>query len=411
MGSNPDDGIFEGLKVLDVASFIAGPTAATILSDFGADVIKIEPPEGDTFRASPDAAGNPPYTERYSWLVDNRNKRGLVLDLKSGAGYDAFVRMVKQVDVMVTNYPFPVRERLKIAYDHLKDINPTLIYASLTAYGERGPEANNTGFDSTALWARSGLMDMVRPYPDAPPARSLPGMGDHPTGVALYGAIVTALYRRERTGRGGYVASSLLANGLWWNAFQTQAILCGTEFSRRPGRDEATNALHNLYVAADGRWFHLVLIPEARRWPAFLQVIDREDLADDARFASTESRAANAKDLIGILDDVFATQPWPYWKERLDRNGVTYGLVGRLRDIPDDQQMIESDALTPIDDPRVGAKYIVNSPLWVADSAKRAPTAAPTIGEHSKDVLAEYGFSEGEINDLERQGIIVPKGG
>ncbi|MCH9675867.1 MAG: CoA transferase [Gammaproteobacteria bacterium] len=401
--------LFDGLTVLDVASFIAGPTAATIMGDFGARVIKIEPPEGDTFRASPDAAGNPPYEERYSWLVDNRNKRGIVLDLKQEAGHAALMRLATQADVFVTNYPFPVRERLGIEYEDVKAHNPTLIYASLTAYGETGPEARSTGFDSTALWARTGLMDMVRPFPEAPPARSLPGMGDHPTGVALFGAIAAALYRRERTGRGSYVSSSLMANGLWWNAFQAQAMLCGTEFERRPGREAATNALHNLYVAADGRWFHLVLIPEERRWPTFVQAIERPELAADPRFATASERHVNAKALIGILDQVFASKPWSAWKPIFESNVITYGLVGQLADIPGDEQMLASDAITPIDDERVKAKYLVNSPLWIADTPKRAPMAAPTLGEHTDEVLREMGFSAAEIQSLADSGVTTMK--
>ena len=202
------DHLFSGLKVIDCASWIAGPAAATIMSDFGADVIKIEPPGvGDPWRArSTSGAQND-----YYWQLTSRNKRSLALDLKHEAGRAVLYRLVADADVFVTNFPLPVRDRLKLAPTDLLPLNPRLIYASFTAYGEAGDEAAKTGFDSTAYWARTGLMDAVRADEDTPPARSAPGMGDHPSATGLYAAIVTALYRREKTGRGGLVRSSLLA--------------------------------------------------------------------------------------------------------------------------------------------------------------------------------------------------------
>jgi len=209
------EGGFEGLKVLDAASFIAAPAAATILADFGADVIKIEPPgEGDAYRNVSFQPGMPVGDTNYCWTVDDRNKRSLALDLKHPEAQNILHGLIAGADVFITNYPLPARRRLGIAYDQLAHINPRLIYASLTAYGEKGAEAEKPGFDSTAWWARSGMMEVVRPDAESLPARSIPGMGDHPTALALYGAIVTALFRRERTGVGAYVGSSLLASGM-----------------------------------------------------------------------------------------------------------------------------------------------------------------------------------------------------
>jgi crotonobetainyl-CoA:carnitine CoA-transferase CaiB-like acyl-CoA transferase len=232
--------------VIDAASFIAGPVAATILADFGAEVVKIEPPEGDPYRRR-SAGGIPDSPYPYHWIVDNRSKRGLALDLRQPAGREVLGWLVERADVFVTNTPLDPRERLRIRWEDLAGLNPRLVYASVTAYGEQGEEAARGGFDSTALWARTGLMDLTRPAPDSPPPRSLPGMGDHPTGVTLFGAIMAALYRRERTGRGTMVSTSLMANGLWWNAIQVQAALCGARVGPRPPREEAASALANLY--------------------------------------------------------------------------------------------------------------------------------------------------------------------
>ena len=228
------ESLFAGLKVIDCASWIAGPAAATILSDFGADVIKIEPPgPGDPWRASTPVPGK---TTDYYWQLTSRNKRSLALDLKTADGLAVLYRLLASTDVFITNFPLPVRERLKIAASDLLPLHPRLIYASLSAYGEAGDEAARTGFDSTAYWARTGLMDMVRATVNTEPARSVPGMGDHPSATALYAAIVTALYRREKTGKGGVAQSSLLQNGVWANACFIQSRLFGEQMPHRPPR-------------------------------------------------------------------------------------------------------------------------------------------------------------------------------
>ena len=182
-------------------------------------------------------------------------------------------RLLAASDVFVTNFPLPVRERLKIAAAHVLPLNPRLIYASFSAYGEEGDEADRTGYDSTAYWARTGLMDMVRATLDTEPARSVPGMGDHPSATALYAAIVTALYRREKTGKGGVVQSSLLQNGLWANACFVQTRLCGEQVPHRPPRAQAPNPLANHYRCRDGRWFIMALFNEQRQLRGFLTAI------------------------------------------------------------------------------------------------------------------------------------------
>src|SRR5438046_3159509 len=293
--------LLDGLRVIDAASFIAGPVATTILAGLGADVIKVEPPDGDPYRHRTGGPGVPDTPFNYRWIVDNRTKRGLALDLRQPSGRAVLHRMIERADVFVTNNPLDSRARLGIRWEDLSPLNPRLVYASITAYGERGDEAPLTGFDATALWARTGLMDLVKPSPDSAPARSLPGMGDHPTGVSLFAAIMTALYRRERTGRGSAVSTSLMANGLWWNAIQVQAALCGARVEPRPSREEAASALANLYRCADGRWFLLNLVQDERDWPALLRAIEQPDLLNDPRFASATARRANARALVSVL--------------------------------------------------------------------------------------------------------------
>jgi crotonobetainyl-CoA:carnitine CoA-transferase CaiB-like acyl-CoA transferase len=400
-----DKGIFEGLKVLDCASFIAAPAAATVMSDFGAEVIKIEPPgTGDPYRLLPKLPGYPVSEHNFAWLLEARNKRSLALDLSKPEGREVLYRLAAEADVFITNFPPGVRKRLGITYEEIKPNNPRLIYASFTGYGEKGAEADKPGFDSNAYWARSGLMDLVRADENTTPARSVPGMGDHPCAMALYGAIVTALYKRERTGEGSHVSSNLMANGLWAASVLAQAKLCGAQFQERRPRERALNAVTNHYRCKDDRWLILSLLNEERQWPALARCLGREDLINDIRFATKADRHARSIELIAIFDQVFATRDLAEWRRLLDGNGLVFGVVNILDDISTDAQMIENDVLVPFENDTM---LTINSPIWVDGSNKVKPRRAPDVGEHSEEILREAGYDEAAIRNLKASGAVA----
>ena len=400
------EGILSGLKVIDAASFIAGPASTTIMADFGAEVIKIEPPTGDPFRSALGGTRYPVGGLAHSWILDNRNKKGIVLNLKSDAGREVLYKLVADADVFVTNAPQKPRKRLRIRYEDLQPLNERLIYASLSAYGEKGPEAHRTGFDSTALWARSGLMDLVKPSPDSAPARSLPGMGDHPTAATLFGAIMMGLYKREQTGEGSMVSTSLMANGIWSNGCWLQAELCGNPVRPRPAREDAEDPLINLYRTSDDRWLIVTFMNNLALWPNFTERVGQPELSQDPRFATPEARSENSKALIEALDQIFATKTRQEWRDILNEMGLTFGEVQTIADVPKDRQMLESGALRRIDNPDVGVDLTIDSPVWMEGAEKMPIEPAPELGEHTVEVLRKAGYDDAETDRLRKADAI-----
>jgi len=397
--------MFKGLKVLDCSSFIAAPAAATILSDFGADVIKIEPPgAGDPYRAVPSLPTMPQAKENYAWMLASRNKRGLALNLAKPSAQEVVRRLVAQADVFITNFPAVVRKKLSLRYEDLAPLNGRLIYASFTGYGESGEEASKPGFDITAWWARSGLMDGVRTEATAPPARSLTGMGDHPSGISLYAGIVMGLYQRQLTGMGAHVGTSLLANGIWCNGVMAQAALCGARFIDRPPREQALNAFTNYYQCRDKLWLILTILNEERQWPVFIKCLGRDDLQNDPRFATSRDRMKNAVELTTVLDKTFATKDRSEWREILAAGGIVFDVVASAQDIPNDSQILANDILVPFDNDSV---LTVTSPISVEGQDKVKPRRPPAVGQHSDEVLREAGYDATMIAKLRTDGAVA----
>jgi formyl-CoA transferase len=399
------DNIFSGLKVVDLASFIAGPGAAVILSDFGADVIKVEPPNGDLWRIGHKIPPQPQAEDAYPWHLANRNKRGMTLDLKSPGAQQILQELVKWADVLIVNTPHPARKRLKLEYDDVVTWNPRLIYADLTGFGEKGPDADLPGFDITSYWARSGLLSMTRDA-GAPPTWPVAGSGDNATAVGLYSAIVTALYRRERTGKGSHVTTSLLAEGVWSASVSIQAALAGAKFYGLHDRKNPANAALNVYRAADDTWFVLLVTPD--KLAALAKAIGRTDLLTDARFSDPAKLAANMPQLTAILDEAFCAQPMAHWYEAFNGVHITFGAVRGPQEVLNDPQLRANDIVVPLEGAGGKLTSTISSPIQVHGVAKVPARRAPGLGEHTEEILRELGFDANDVDGLRASGA-VPK--
>jgi crotonobetainyl-CoA:carnitine CoA-transferase CaiB-like acyl-CoA transferase len=401
-------GIFYGLKVLDCASFIAGPAAGTILSDFGADVIKIEPPgKGDPHRFLYAVEPNPRSKRNYFWQLTNRNKRGLALNLKHPSALEIMKKLLSTADVFIINYPPHVRQGLGLTYENVCALNPRIIYADITGYGEKGPEADKPGFDLTAYWARTGLMDSTR-NEGSPPTIPVSGIGDHATASTLYGAIVTGLYRREKSGMGCKVSTSLVGEGAWAASGWIKAALDGVSVSgAATNREKPHNALANTYPTSDGRWLILAFVAEDKDWPGLTKALERPDLLADPRFADSAHRHSNAIELGQTLQTEFTKRPLHYWREALDRERVTFGVVQTIDEIAKDPQLIANEIIRPIEAANEDSgDFTVDSPIKVLSEEKVRPRPAPRLGQHSIEILQEMGYKLTDILLLADEGVI-----
>lgn len=395
--------LFDGLKVIDAAYVIAAPAAAMMLGDFGADVIKIEPPgRGDMLRIlspSPDAASN------WFWQMDGRNKRSLTLDLKSDRGREVMRRLVSECDVFITNQPYDSRERIGITYEALKPLNPSMIYASLTAYGERGPERERKSFDQLAYWARSGLMDLMR-EPGTRPTQGLPGMGDHPTGVAIYAGIVTALLHRERTGEGGMVHTSLLANGLWSVSGVAGNVMAGRDMAAYRENHAVPSAMMRVYKTLDDRWLQFNMVRNEELLNLLLTGLGLVDLLADPRFADRANLWQHRGELGDAIADAVKTRSSTDWLAIFDDLDVPVNRIAVVDETAQDEQILANEMAFVPDDPGINVPLLVNHPVNVTSVPSVGPRPAPELGEHSAEILRELGYDDNAIEGMQNDGVI-----
>ena len=388
------------IRVIELAVLVFGPSASVVMADFGAEVIKLEPLHtGDPNRQYHKLPGMPASDMPYTFQVDNRNKKSIAIDLKSEAGYQAACKLIAGADIFVSNYRSQALARLKLDFETLQSINPRLIYAIGSGYGERGEERHKPGYDNVCYWTRSAIETNVYPYEGWLGIFPF-GAGDHPSGMSLYAAIMTALYQRTSTGKGCKVSTSLLANGAWANATMLQAQLCDANFKPKRPHARAYNFTSLHYRSRDGRLLKLGIVNTAKDWQPFCEAMSRTDFLTDERFASEENRLDNMEALIQEIDKSFASHDMSHWQDRFEHSDIPHGVVPTYEEAANDLQKQANDIVVPLNHPEYGQIRTVSSPFEVGGFEKETPLAAPGLGEHTREILSSAGYSEDEIEQL-----------
>jgi crotonobetainyl-CoA:carnitine CoA-transferase CaiB-like acyl-CoA transferase len=399
-----------GVRVIELGRFAAGPACATMLADWGADVVKIEPPAGDPARgpgavlSSPDE--EPPANPRFD--VHNRNRRGIVLDLSRPEGRAAFDRMLDGADVFVTNVSPTGLEHLDIDLEELVRAHPRLIVAQVSGYDLDGSQARQRSYDHGAFWSYAGVASQFADGDGVPP-QPTGGMGDRATGSILAGAVTAALFARERTGKGRYVKTSLVNTGMWLMASDVADIVATGAAQRHADRRQAHIPTINCFRTADGRWLWLQLMVPEPHWRSLLAALDAEWLDDDPRFRDGDStllRRSN-RALIELLDEIFRSRPLHEWAQRLTDEGLTWAPVRSLEEAVNDPEIRNSSAFVEIG-PAHRTHLSVNTPCTFVGHPGRVATASPLVGEHTAEVLRDYGFSDEEAEAIAASAQVAP---
>ncbi len=392
-------GPLDGVKVLELASFLAGPSATALMADMGADVIKVERPRGDDFRGNQQHLQVKPVIN-YVYEVDNRGKRSIVIDLMRRGGVATLLRLAAQADVFVTNSTPARATRLGVDFAAVKVVNPRIVYAQVTGYGATGPEADRPGFDSTAYWARSGVMSVMGEI-GTPIVQSRGGQGDHPTGVMLLAAILAAMRLAERSGAAQFVDVSLQRAGLWSLATEMQQVL------NIPGADpgrfrryEHGLLIRNAYQTKDGRWFMLTMHDVPRYWPRLCRALNRPDWAADGRFQTTASMLAQGAELMHDLEAAFREHDLEYWGKQFDATGCVWAPAATPHEVARDEQLRATGAFATLLDADDQPYEVVSTPFQIHTADVYPRSRSPLIGEHSEEILREAGFSDQEAADL-----------
>lgn len=384
--ANGSDGVMAGIRVVELAAWVAGPAAGGILADWGAEVVKVEPTDGDPQRQVFGAIGVAEQTANPPFEIDNRGKRSVVLDLQTDDGRADLDRLLATADVFITNTRVGALERLGLDPAALRRRHGRLIYGIVTGYGLEGPDAHRPGYDVGAFWARSGLGAAFVPRGTLPPALA-PGFGDHVTGLALAAGIAGALFDRERTGRGHLVATSLLRCGIYGNAWNTATLLrFGKVSSPRP-RERTSTPQISAYQSGDGFGFWLLGLQGDRHWPGLLEALGRPAFGDDERFATARSRALASEALVAELDVAFAAHTMEELAARFDAHDVWWAPINTPHTLRDDPQVQASGAFVDVPGGDGEPSYrSVASPVDF-DGATREIGPVPRLGEHTAAVL------------------------
>ncbi len=393
----------EGIKVIEVAQWVAAPGAGALLADWGADVVHVEHPvTGDSMRGLSNVGGL-----AVDWLfeLDNRNKRSITLDISCKEGQFVLYKLLEKADVFITSLRPSELERYNLEYSALSRLNPRLIYASLTGYGNKGPDKERRGYDVSAFWARSGFMACIK-EPDRPPLFSRGGMGDHTTSIALACGITTALYARERTGVGQEIDVSLYNTGVWVLSVDMSCALSTGEYAPLRRRSE-TPAMTNVYQTKDNKWIYFVHLQQDPYWSGFCKALGLERIENDEKFNSMVSRMMNNDELVAMVEESIAKRTLEEWKPILDQYQLIYSPAQDPTDVAKDEQAWANDFFAEVEHPTLGKIKLVANPIKLSKMPSSIRTTAPQSGQHTEEVLLENGYTWDDIARFKKQELIA----
>jgi crotonobetainyl-CoA:carnitine CoA-transferase CaiB-like acyl-CoA transferase len=399
------EGPLDGIRVLECAVFHAGPGGSAILGDLGAEVIKIETPAGDPERHWTNAGGidfSLPNGDSAMFEGSNRNKRGICLDMKKEKGREIFDRLAREADVFVTNLRKSTKVKLGLDYPTLARLNPKIIHASVSGYGLEGPMSDLGAFDPLGQ-ARSGMM-FVTGSPE--PKMLHLGLLDQATAITLSHAILTALFVRERKGIGQEVHVSLYSTALW---IQYANLMLSSFLSTDPcvaTTRSNHSPLRNAFCCRDGGWILGTHHPEERYWPSFCEATGKTDLLNDPHFTDDVGRPTHFVELIEIFDEVFTTRTRDEWMEIFRERGLMFSSVQHVSEVTSDPQALANDYVVPFDHPTQGRVDLPGYPVHFSACRSGTRSAAPTLGQHTDEILREIGYGDSELDTLRQEGVI-----
>jgi crotonobetainyl-CoA:carnitine CoA-transferase CaiB-like acyl-CoA transferase len=394
-----------GIRVVELGFWVAGPSAGGVLADWGAEVVKIEPPDGDPFRGlfmgatGLDMPLNPPFE------LDNRGKRSIALNLTTPAARSIALALIDRADVFVTNLRPAALARVGLDYPALSARHPGLVYASITGYGDSGPDRDRPAYDIGAFWSRAGIAAALTPLGGDPPYQR-GAFGDHIAGITTAGSVAAALFHRQRSGRGQLVTTSLLRVGVFVLGWDTNTTLrLGVPVTPYT-RSSAPNPLISSYRAGDGRWFWLLGLQGDRHWPDLLRAVDRPQWLTDPRFTTIKARRQNSVELVAELDAIFGTRPLHEWGEILDRAGMWWAPVQTTEQVIEDPQAIAAGAFVDVPLPDGTTARMVASPVDFSETRWHPRGTAPELGQHTEEILLELGHDWAAIAGFKECGAI-----
>ena len=394
------DSLFKDLRVIDAASFVAGPGAATILGDFGADVIKVEAPAGDAYRLL-----HGRHRHDYNWALTSRHKRDIALDLNQAAGRDVLHQLVAQADVFIHNFRADQLERYDLTFDRLRSMNSRLIYAQLTGFGTQGPDSEKRGYDTTAWWASAGILDLMKPGVSAL-MFPVGGVGDHASAMSLFGGIMMALYQREKSGLGDCVETSLVANGAWSNGMHLQGAIAGFDLGAVLEEKGYRSPFAMIYETSDHRFIVLVSPNPQKEWPNIARALGHPEWLEDTRFESIRAIMKLRDEVRGMFQSAFSRMSMVEVAQALDAESISYSVVEKIADVVRSAQLIENEVIVETQSEDPDFKWTVANPIKLGSATLRPVNDPPQLGEHSRVILQELGLMPETIDQLILDGVV-----